>query len=86
MPVRSLSSSLATTSRSGMGRADPPGEGARPGPRASGATSSWSVFHLWQDGHWPSHFGEECPHSAQAKSVRGLLAARPMEECGSTRL
>jgi len=71
MPVLSRASSLASTSRSGMGRAarsTPPKPRAT--PRASaGGTSSWRVFHFLQAGHCPSHLGETCPHSAQAKTV-----------------
>jgi hypothetical protein len=33
------------------------------------------VFHLRHAGHCPSHFGLECPHSAQAYTVRAVFAA-----------
>ncbi len=66
MPVLNRSSSLATTSMSGTGLAAPEAEGPRAGPRGASTTSSWRVFQRWQEGHWPSHFGEEWPHSAQA--------------------
>lgn len=72
MPVRSRASSLASTSRSGMGRELPAAaEKPRGAPRGSGAaTSSCSVFHCRQAGHWPSHLGEAWPHPAQAYTVR----------------
>ncbi len=42
----------------------------RAGPFGTGAaTSSWRVFQRLQAGHWPSHFGLDWPHSAQAKTV-----------------
>jgi len=68
MPVRSRASSLAVTSPSGIGRiGELPAEKVARACRGSGATtSSCSVFHWRHDGHWPSHFGEVWPHSAQA--------------------
>jgi hypothetical protein len=67
MPVLTRSSSLATTSRRATGFAAAPGRACpRGGPRVSSTTSSCRVFQRWQEGHWPSHFGEEWPHSAQA--------------------
>ncbi len=68
MPVRCRSSSRASTSRSGIGFAVV----ARPHPRGAApfgsgaAISSCIVFHCRQAGHWPSHFGLDWPHSAQA--------------------
>ena len=79
MPVSRRWSSLASTWCSGTGRDGPPAAKPRPaGLAGSLRTSSCSVFHLRQAGHWPSHFGEEWPHSAQAKTVRTLAAARAM--------
>jgi len=59
---------------------DPSDAGPQPrgaAPFGSGATSSsCSVFHLRQAGHWPSHLGLEWPHSVQAKTVFCLAGAR----------
>lgn len=77
MPVRSRASSLASTSRSGMGRELPlPPEKPRGAPRGSGAaTSSCSVFHCRQAGHWPSHLGDMWPQPVQAYTVRARGAS-----------
>ncbi len=78
MPVRMRAASSASTSCSGMGRAPPAGPQPRgAAPFVSGTTSSsCSVFHLRQAGHWPSHLGLDWPHSVQAKTVLCLAAMR----------
>src|SRR6185312_8405403 len=81
MPVGRRVTGAAPTSRSRRGATRsarlraPPAARRReaPPPEASGSTSSTSVFHAPQVGHWPCHFASCAPQSEQTWTVlRGI--------------